>query len=194
MELSPGIYHLIVRPKLLTKLYIEDILKRNFDLQNKKILDFGSGVGAISSIFAPENYLGVDSDSKRVNYARNFNPDYAFEIISGKELPVSSNSIDNIIIIAVLHHIPSEIITSYLEEFQRVLKFNGKVVAIEPCLFKNSQISNWFMTSFDKGKYIRTEDEYMNLFHDYGFKTDLLCRYKKIFYNEILFSAVPVNN
>jgi len=194
LELSPRIYHLIVRPRLLTKLYIEDILKRNLDLQNKNVLDFGSGVGAISNMFSPKNYLGIDSDTKRVNYARRLNPDYTFTVIKGKELPVLDDSIDSIIIIAVLHHIPSEILTSYLQEFKRVLKPNGNVLAIEPCLFKNSRLNNWFMECFDNGKHIRTEDEYMKLFRDYGFETNLLSRYRKVFYNEIFFNAVPVVN
>jgi SAM-dependent methyltransferase len=169
-------------------------LKRYSDIENKKILDFGSGVGAISNMFEPQNYLGIDSDTRRVHYARKLNPNYAFEVSKGNKLPVLDDSFDSIIIVAVLHHIPSEILTDYLEEFKRVLRLNGTVLVIEPCLFNNSYINNWFMGYFDKGEYIRTEDEYMNLFHDHGFKINLLSRYRKIFYNEIFFAAVPILN
>ena len=191
MELSPGIYRRLVRPRILTKIYIENILNERFDLQDKKVLDFGCGVGAISNMFLPQNYLGIDSDIRRVDYARKLNQGYNFKVISGNKLPVQDNSVESIIIIAVLHHIPSDTLIDYLQEFKRVLKFKGNVLVIEPCLFENSSVNNWFMECFDNGKYIRTENDYLTLFEDHGFKTSLCSRYKKIFYNEIFFSAVP---
>jgi len=192
MELSPSIYHRLIRPSILTKIYIEDMLNESFDLRDKKVLDFGCGVGAISNMFLPQNYLGIDSDMKRVDYASKLNRGYNFKVIEGNKLPAPDDSVDTIVIIAVLHHIPSEIIIDYLQEFKRVLKITGHVLVIEPCLFKYSYINNWFMKCFDNGKHIRSEDEYKKLFEDHGFNTNLLSKYNKIFYNEIFFSAVPV--
>lgn len=192
MELPPLLYHRLVRPKLPTKYYIEDIILQNTDLKNKKVLDFGSGVGTACLMFTPENYLGIDANPDRVNYARRLYPDYAFEVLKGSRLPVSSNSVDYILVIAVLHHISSQDLTVYLQEFRRVLKPDGAILAMEPCFFKSSRINNRLMAFFDKGRHIRTEDEYMSLFTSQCFKTRPLKRFKKLFYNEFFFSAIPV--
>lgn len=189
MELSPRLYHWLVRPKFLTDLYINNVLKLNFDFTNKIVLDFGCGTGSTSSIFIPSNYLGVDPDSRRVAYAKRLHPNHNFNVLKGSRLPISDNSIDYILIIAVLHHISSDDIQAYLQDFPRILKPYGKIVVIEPCLFKHSYLSNWFMNFFDKGKYIRDEESYLEMFKINNFRTEVIKRYKKLFYNEIFFSA-----
>ncbi|MBM7624443.1 class I SAM-dependent methyltransferase [Sporohalobacter salinus] len=70
MQLPPQLYHWLIRPKWLTNIYINDLLKENFTFENKKILDFGCGVGSTSSIFNSKNYLGVDINQKRIEYAQ----------------------------------------------------------------------------------------------------------------------------
>jgi len=191
MELSPRLYHWFIRPRFLTDLFINNIIKYDFDFNNKKILDFGSGTGSSSSIFAPTDYIGIDPDPKRIAYAKRLYPNYHFSVFQGSELPVSGNSIDYVLIIAVLHHIPSDKLPSYLQEFHRILKPQGKILVIEPCHYKNSHFNNWFMNFFDNGKYIRNEEGYLEIFRENHFQTKLLKRYKKLFYNEFFFSASP---
>lgn len=109
----------------------------------------------------------------------------------GNELPAEDNSFDVILIIAVLHHIPPEMIRNYVKEFKRVLKPDGKVVVIEPCLFKKSPICNWFMKTNDKGEYIQKEEEYLHYFTEENFRCNVLSRFKKcFFYNELYFTAL----
>lgn len=192
MELSPILYHCFVRPRWLTKLYIDNIIKSNFDFYNKTVLDFGCGIGSSSSMFTPTNYLGIDPDPKRVDYARHLYPEHRFDVLQEKRLPVVNKSVDYILIIAVLHHIPSEELSDYLQKFHRVLKSYGKILVIEPCFFKNSHFNNHFMAFFDNGKYIRNMDGYFQLFYDNNYQINTVKRYKKLsFYNELFFSAVP---
>ncbi|PLR82981.1 class I SAM-dependent methyltransferase [Bacillus canaveralius] len=191
MQLSPRIYHSFVRPKWITKVYIQNKLQRQFDFTDKKVLDFGAGTGANCTLFSPVHYFGIDPDTHRINFAKRFYAKYRFEAFEGHKLPVDDNSFDFVLIIAVLHHIPPEAIENYIKEFKRILKPEGKVVVIEPCFFEKSPISNWFMRSNDKGDYIQKEEDYLNYFTKENFKCNVLNRFKKCFvYNELYFTAL----
>jgi SAM-dependent methyltransferase len=190
LQLSPRIYHTFVRPKWFTKKYIENNIRKHFDFTDKKVLDFGAGTGANCTLSAPDYYYGIDPDERRIDYARRLYPEYRFDVFSGNEIPADNNSIDFILIIAVLHHIPPDIIPSYVKEFKRILKQDGKIIAIEPCLFDKCFVSNWFMKKYDKGEYIRNEADYLNYFTAENFQCTVLKKFKKCFlYNELYFTA-----
>lgn len=192
MELSPRMYRLFVRPKWVTKLYIRDTLNNMFDFNEKIIMDFGCGTGSCSQMFAPENYIGADCDYRRVLYARHLYPEYSFRALEDGNLPVPDSSIDYIVIISVLHHIPTQELKQYLEEFRRVLKNGGSIIAMEPCYRYNSHLCNYFMSVFDKGKYIRNEKGYLDIFNNCKYETEVLKRYNQLlFYNKLFFTAYP---
>lgn len=191
MELSPSLYSCLVRPQWLSKLYIHDILNSEFDFENKTVLDFGSGTGCNSLLFKPSNYLGVDTDASRVNFARKKYSDYRFALIKDYNLPIASDSLHLIIIVAVLHHIPTEDLTKYIHEFRRVLKPDGEIIVLEPYYCNRHKLNNSFMRIFDNGKFIRNEEEYLSLFEQGTFSTEVKRKFTKILYNEIFFSAVP---
>ncbi|XEC96443.1 class I SAM-dependent methyltransferase [Paenibacillus tarimensis] len=188
-------YHWIVRPKWLTQKYIHSHIKNHFPLENKIILDFGSGTGANCGISNPEYYLGIEPNLERVNLAKMLYPGYRFKVFDADtgRIPAENDSVDYIFIVAVLHHIPDDPIKDYLLEFERVLKPGGKVIVMEPCLCEKKKFSNWFMNRFDDGKYIRNGESYLNLFQAGRFECQVLKRFKKCFiYNEILFDARPI--
>jgi ubiquinone/menaquinone biosynthesis C-methylase UbiE len=173
--------------------YIYDILKDGFDFENKKVLDFGCGVGSSSALFSPSSYLGLDCDSRRVSYARKINPSYNFGVLAENKLPIPDASVDYILIVSVLHHITSKDIFDYLNEFRRVLNSNGKVLVIEPCLFKGNSLSNFYMSWFDKGKYIRNEDEYIEMFDRFDYETRIMKRFSQLLlYKKLFFVAALI--
>ena len=194
MELSPKLYHWFVRPRWISDRYLYNVLQKDYDFNGKKILDFGSGIGSSSQMFNSGCYLGVDCDSQRVNYARRMYPGRSFEVLKGRRLPVQDNSVDYILIFSVLHHIPSWELPGYLQEFRRVLnRQKGKVLVIEPCFFDGSRLCNIFMERFDKGRFIRREEDYICLFTDNSYHVNINDRYRQmLFYNKLFFSAAPI--
>ncbi|WP_052807244.1 class I SAM-dependent methyltransferase [Risungbinella massiliensis] len=187
---SPWIYHRFVRLPWFTKKYIHDQLQQEFTFHDRMVLDFGSGTGANCSICSPKSYIGVDPDSKRIDYANLKYPDYPFQTLKDSRLPVEDQSIDTILIVAVLHHISASELEKYMVEFKRALKSTGSIVVIEPCFFENKSTSNFFMKWMDDGKYIRSEQEYLGLFENNGFECRVLNKFRKgLFYNELFFTA-----
>lgn len=195
MELTPALYHWFVRPSWLIRRYNEKTLKsilQDYDLSEKKVLDFGCGIGSNSHIFEPNNYKGIDINSNRINYAKKINKNYDFYSLKGNSLPFNNNDFDFIFLMAVLHHIPTDLITIYLQEFRRILRPKGMIIIIEPCFFNNKPISNCLMNFFDKGKYICSEKQYLDLFIKQKFEIHGVKKFKKGYlYNEIFFSAHP---
>jgi SAM-dependent methyltransferase len=98
------------------------MVRKHFDLKDKKVLDFGAGTGANCSLSEPDYYYGIDPDERRVVYARRLYPEYRVDVFSGNKIPADNNSFDVILFIAVLHHIPPDIIPAYVKEFKRILK------------------------------------------------------------------------
>ncbi len=189
MYLNPALYQKIISPKFSINKYIKKIIQKEFNFKNSKILDFGCGTGSKSFIFESKNYLGVDIDKKRINFAKKLFPKYTFKVIKNNILPVNNNTFDYICIFATIHHIPDFIFKEHIREFKRVLKDNGKIIIIEPVFSKNHKFNNWFMKIFDDGKFIRYEKEYKKLFSK-DFFIIVHKKFKKfLFYNELFFSA-----
>ncbi|KAJ49234.1 ubiquinone/menaquinone biosynthesis C-methylase UbiE [Clostridium tetanomorphum] len=151
MELSPRLYHYFVRPKWFLNKFYNSMFQNCIEFKDKTVLDFGCGIGSSSYLFESSNYLGVDCDDKRINYAKKLYPEYNFITTKDGLLPLSQNSVDYIMILSVLHHIPTEELTDSLKEFKRVLKSDGNIIIVEPCFFKKARMRNWYMSKLDKG-------------------------------------------
>jgi len=193
MELMPAVYRFIIRPSWFTKHYIKSSILNEFDFNDKFVLEFGCGVGTNSKMFRPHLYLGVDCDMKRVDYASRLFQEYNFATIDGPQIPLQDKAVDYVLIISVLHHIPTDLLADYLEEFRRLLKDDGTVVVMEPCFHERSDFCNTLMSFFDKGKYIQYENGYLSLFEKKAFKTCILKTFTQLcVYRKILFSATLI--
>jgi len=195
MELSPRIYRLFVRPPVITDLYLNKKMLSvlsDFDFKHKAVLDFGCGIGSNSFMFDPEHYIGVDYDKRRVWYAKHLYPNYNFQTLMQGKLDIKDKSMDYVFISAVLHHIPTDVIKSYLRSFYSILKPKGQIIVIEPYYANGHHINNCLMSIMDRGKYIRTEENYLNLFQNQKYNTHVVKHFNKcIVYKEILFTAFP---
>ncbi len=190
MELSPKLYNWLVRPDWYNTNFTINILK-DYNFEDKKILDFGCGTGSNCFLSTPENYLGVDINENRIKYAREKYPGYHFETLNNYHLP--TNSFDIILIIAVLHHIPDNKINSIFNEFRRILKCQtGVIIVIEPCYYKQYKFNNYFMRLLDKGKYIRRPEDYINIFKKEKYAVSNIEKISKLAYKEILFTASDI--
>ena len=110
-----------VWPELLPILdYVKD---------GQKILDAGCGNGRVQKLFNEKkiDYTGIDPSGKLIELAKKLHPDQGTFLTSQVEkLPFPDNFFDHILMIAVLHHIPSRALRQQaLLELKRVLKPGG---------------------------------------------------------------------
>ncbi len=94
-----------------------------------KILDAGCGNGRILKLFSGKliDYTGIDPSKKLIEFAKKLNPNQGVFLTNQVEkLPFPDNHFDHILMIAVLHHIPSRSLRQHaLLELKRVLKPGG---------------------------------------------------------------------
>ncbi|WP_081750147.1 class I SAM-dependent methyltransferase [Paenibacillus massiliensis] len=195
MYLSPQLYHRFVRPQWFTNKYIHEHIKSRFSIENKSVLDFGCGTEANCSMYDADHYYGVDPDAQRVQFAKRLYPNHTFMVFDKQRIPMPDQTVDFIFIVAVLHHISNEEISGYLHDFSRVMKPEGIMIVIEPYLCPRHKISNWFMKRYDDGEFIRSEDEYLQLFKSQQYDYRVIKKFRKgLLYNEIFFKAALKEN
>ena len=147
----------------------------NYYKKGSKVLDFGCGIGSNSKLFHHNDYIGVEVDESRVISSRLKYPKNRFEKIpfiseSGDRIPFEDNYFDIVFISLCLHHIDSNTCKLLFKEFSRVLKDNGSIIGIEPCILPNKYFSNIFMNIVDAGDYILTIEEYKKIYSSEAFQ------------------------
>src|SRR3989344_6076973 len=94
----------------------KEIIKKELKNEvNKKVLDFGCGIGQYSTLFSPENYYGIDLDGQCIEFARK-NYKGHFILSECNKLPFKNNYFDSIIAMVVLHHISEKDLSLILNE------------------------------------------------------------------------------
>ncbi len=144
-----------------------------------KLLDIGTGSGKLIKILSNEkgiDCVGVDTNYEMLKEAKiklkrtNVN---VFKIEPNKSLPFDNNSFDYITICSVLFHLNKEQIDFMLQDGQRLLKKEGKIIILTPTgkgniititkkffSIKNYGISIWFYATRNRAK-IWTNNNYL---------------------------------
>jgi 2-polyprenyl-3-methyl-5-hydroxy-6-metoxy-1,4-benzoquinol methylase len=131
----------------------------------ERVLDIGCGVGAVSQYFADVEYHGFDSNEKYVRYARaKYGSRAKFrrgEI--GTDVSVDNESYDLVMANGILHHLDNRDVLNLLHLSHSALKLGGRLVTRDGCLEEHqSTLARWLL-KHDRGKYVRTSQEYATL-------------------------------
>ena len=100
------------------------------------ILDIGCGDGALTRLFAREGAraTGIEISKAQLARARAAEPvpGASYTVGRGERLPDADASIDAVVYMNSLHHVPVAEIPAALEEAARVLKPGGTLLVVEP--------------------------------------------------------------
>ena len=141
---------------------------------DKRVLDFGCGPG-IMSIFFSNNYVGLDIDRTRIQYAQKMYPEKTFKqigFISKDEkntvnhivIPYPNNYFDIILLNDCIHHINNRDMSDIISELFRVLQVGGYIIVREPN--KDTNMLTYMITEMaENGNYVRGKEEYKQLFN-----------------------------
>ena len=190
-----------VYKNLVVPLQGKETFKFVDDHYNKgdKVLDFGCGIGSNSKLFHHNDYIGVEVDESRVLSSRLKYPKSKFEQIPfistpSDKIPFEDNSFDIVFISLCLHHIDSDTCKLLFKEFNRLLRANGKIIGIEPCIISEKYFSNIFMNIIDAGDYILPIEEYKKMYSSEAFQVKDIDIVKTFGYHLWQYSAKPNHN
>jgi SAM-dependent methyltransferase len=107
-----------------------DLVRRHVDLEGKRILDLGCGVGAFVRRFREfsDDVAGIDVDRENVVEGAKEVPDLGLAV--GEHLPFADGTFDVIMLHEVLEHMTDDLET--LKEARRVLKDDGRIIVFTP--------------------------------------------------------------
>jgi ubiquinone/menaquinone biosynthesis C-methylase UbiE len=109
--------------------------------KNERILDFGCGIGRLTSFLRKTGakVIGVDITKEMIEKAKKKYPEETFICYDGGKLPFDDNYFDHIVSVYVLQHITTlDDFYKTAKELVRCLKIGGKIYLIEQVSRKDS--------------------------------------------------------
>lgn len=121
----------MTRPRLTMKEALAEVIEPF----GKTIVDVGCGDGAIVRHLARSgaNAIGIEVSDAQLERAR-AKPagDETYRVGRGESLPFADGSVDVVLYLNSLHHLPPAVMEDALAEAARVLKKGGQLIAVEP--------------------------------------------------------------
>jgi len=132
-----------------------------------RILDIGCGTGEILSYLPRVEYVGldmnqayIDNAKKRFRYRAKF---LNQSVTEGKNSELSLSDFDTVLAIGVIHHLNDDEALQLFELASSGLRPGGRLITYDGCYIEGQSWFASFILSRDRGKYVRTRDEYLSL-------------------------------
>jgi len=136
---------------------IRDILGRGGPIEpGARILDAGGGTGIMARIFdAGRNCCCMDLDLARLRVARG----RGASVVQGDvtRMPVSSASIDLVVLRAISHHLGDDGFAKMVAESRRVIKPGGRLLFLD-AVWAPAWLPGRLLWRLDQGSHPRTDD------------------------------------
>lgn len=128
-------------------------------------MDIGCGTGDMLNYLHGVEYVGFDNNQKYIKaaqkkYARRGT--FVYESISENALEGHAG-FDIVIAKGVMHHLNNDLVIKMLKLAKNKLRENGRLITIDGCFIPSQNWAARLLLSFDRGKYVRSEDGYLNL-------------------------------
>jgi SAM-dependent methyltransferase len=145
------------------KTYLAEYVKPT---SGDKTLDIGCGPADILDYLPAVNYTGLDISPEYISSAKErfgsrgrfFCGDVGLATIEGEQ-----GTFDLVLAIGVIHHLDDAQAAKLFDLARRVLRPTGRLVTYDGCyVSQQSRIARWMLAK-DRGKYVRTQEEYLRL-------------------------------
>jgi len=151
-------------------------LVKSFRFEVKNILDFGSGVGlalpGLVATFPKADIEAVDISKEALEISkRSFGGQVDHRLITDRQIPLASESVDLAFSSGVFHHIPQNERFHWLTEINMILRKDGMAIIFEHNPFH--PVTRWIVNkcSWDQGFELMGLNESLNLFSNAGFNS-----------------------
>ncbi len=131
-----------------------------------KLLDIGCGPADILELLPHVNYTGLDLSPEYILAAKQrfgsrgrfYCGDVGVAAMEGEQ-----GSFDLVMSVGVIHHLNDAQASKLFELARRVLRPGGRLVTYDGCYVpRQSRIARW-MLAHDRGRFVRTQEEYLRL-------------------------------
>jgi SAM-dependent methyltransferase len=131
-----------------------------------KVIDIGCGPAQILQSLPDVEYFGLDTDPGYIAFARRTYGDKATFVV-GNTRSVQDDfrfkDADIVIAFTVLHHLDDKDAVDCIQFAYNALKASGRFICLDPCWIPNQGVFSKCIMSHDRGRNIRTEQQYRHL-------------------------------
>ena len=131
-----------------------------------KVIDIGCGPAEALRWLPSVTYMGLDTSEAYIAFAKRAYGDKG-TFINGDTHSVRNDprfkDADIVLAIALLHHLGDEEATQCIRFTYDALKKGGRFISHDPCWIPNQGAFSKSIMSLDRGRNIRTEDQYRQL-------------------------------
>lgn len=131
----------------------------------ERVLDLGCGTAKIFSAMNNVEYIGIDNNSKYIQTALKRHGQFGDFICAdlNAEIVESLGTFDKILLLGVMHHLPSKDIQQLMALVPKLLKPHGALLTMDPALEKNQHPISRILVRLDRGRFVRSSDDYAAL-------------------------------
>ena len=164
------IYQKSVRTRFSEYDFIKYIFSK-LELKDIRVLDLCCGDSYILNFIKDHisDYLGVDNSDKYINFSKKKWEKFKFfklDLNKNDSIEKFKSFKPNFIFInGAIHHLDDKTVVNtnkFVDEFKESI-----FLSVDP-IYDNNKIVNTIMLKLDRGKYIRTKNEYKNLMKNYN--------------------------
>ena len=134
--------------------------------RDARVLEIGCGDGKnIEHMPMGVEYTGCDPNPKYIEHARRRYGAYGRFLCAGAEdlERLSLGRFDVVLVVSVLHHLDDAQVVALAKGARAALRPGGRFLTWEPCWRPSQHWFDRFMLSLDRGRYVRTADDYVRL-------------------------------
>ena len=131
-----------------------------------KVIDIGCGTARILQDLPEVEYLGLDTNPTYIAFARRrYRSNGIFVVGDTQSLggDLRFRDADIVMAIGVLHHLDDQDAVHCIRFANDALKMTGRFICLEPCSIPNQGALSRFVMANDRGRNIRTEQQYRQL-------------------------------
>jgi SAM-dependent methyltransferase len=161
----PNIYRLFIRIVAKRSKQLAFIEEYARPKAGDKILDIGCGTADILEYLPDVDYLGLDVEQRYIDAAvKRYGNRGKFicRKISSDAIREPS-SFDIVLAKGVLHHLNDEEAVQLFELARNTMKPEGRLITMDGCYDKGRSKLEHFILSMDRGKHVRTREEYYTI-------------------------------
>jgi SAM-dependent methyltransferase len=131
----------------------------------RRILDIGCGPGYVSRLLPGAEYIGLDLNERHVEYARRHHGDCGAFLARrfDRAFLDAYGRFDVVLMLGFLHHLPDEEALGLLTLVGQALNPGGRAITLDGYWAEGQSGFEKFLLRHDRGKHIRTVDEYVRL-------------------------------
>lgn len=162
---SPAVYRLftnLIGYDNFHSMYVREYVRPR---EGDRVLDIGCGLGSILEYLPQVEYFGFDINQQYIEAAiKRFGNRGTFACKKlSIELIKKFSNYDIVLATGILHHFDDNEAMLLFKIAKEALKPGGRLITLDGCYeYGQSWITRFFLSK-DRGKYIRTKDEYLSL-------------------------------